>query len=185
MDSLDQVEFLASCPHLISLNLDGNPCVGGPDTRQRVSRMLPSLQVLDDVPLRQSDQGPDHAPVDLLDSLDAQLDHEVGLPFLSFLPCPDFLCGHAIKASLSSCCRCFVVFFFFGARILLALRHGVSEVPWLNSCGMRRTWYFPVSSMPVWASMRSPLGRVPGCGSLPPLSLSFILPYFGFSCMHD
>ncbi|CAF5129167.1 unnamed protein product, partial [Rotaria sp. Silwood1] len=50
VDDLRQVEFLALCPSLNSLTLEGNPINNHPDYRIEIIQRLPRLQTLDDIP---------------------------------------------------------------------------------------------------------------------------------------
>ncbi|CAF5202638.1 unnamed protein product, partial [Rotaria magnacalcarata] len=50
VDDLRQVEFLALCPSLDSLTLEGNPINNQADYRVEIIQRLPRLQTLDDVP---------------------------------------------------------------------------------------------------------------------------------------
>lgn len=50
VDDLRQVEFLALCPSLTSITLEGNPINNHADYRSEIIQRLPRLETLDDVP---------------------------------------------------------------------------------------------------------------------------------------
>ncbi|CAF3238671.1 unnamed protein product [Rotaria socialis] len=56
VDDLRQVEFLALCPSLDSLTLEGNPINNQSDYRVEIIQRLPRLQTLDDVPTNRTNK---------------------------------------------------------------------------------------------------------------------------------